>query len=96
MALIGRKTSGLLELDILFFSGNLLNSVDYPKTKASATFEKKTVILEPHQLMNERGCEHPSINRKFVGKKYVFTYVIGWLESVNKGTVLSLTTYLIF
>jgi len=65
--------------------GNLLNSADYPKTKASATFEKKTVILEPHPLMNERGCEHPSINRKFVGKKYVFAYVIGWLESVNKG-----------
>ena len=38
--------------------------------------------------MNERGCEHPTINRKFVGKKYEFTYVIGWLESVNKGTVL--------
>ena len=37
--------------------------------------------------MNERGCEHPTINRKFVGKKYEFTYVIGWLESVNKGTV---------
>ena len=45
--------------------------------------------------MNERGCEHPSINRKFVGKKYVFAYVIGWLESVNKGTVLNLTYYLI-
>ena len=46
--------------------------------------------------MNERGCEHPSINRKFVGKKYEFAYVIGWLESVNKGTVLNFTIYLKF
>ena len=67
------------------FSGNLL---DGAKTTATAVLEKKMVILEPHSVLKEhRGCEHPAINRKFTGKKYKFSYVIGWLESVNKGRV---------
>ena len=51
------------------------------------------VILEPHCVLKEKkGCEHPSINRKFTGRKYKFSYVIGWLESVNKGSFANKVT----
>ena len=51
------------------------------------------VILEPHCILKEtKGCEHPSINRKFTGRKYKFSYVIGWLESVNKGSFANKVT----
>lgn len=63
-----------------FFEGNLLGN-----QKATAVVEKKSIILEPVILTPERGCEHPTINRKFTGKKYNFAYVIGWMESVNRG-----------
>ena len=55
------------------------------KTEATAILEKKTIKLEPEKICQEQGCEHPSINRKFTGRKYSFAYVIGWLESVNRG-----------
>ena len=59
--------------------------MDFPKTgSATAVLDKKTVILEPNLVTEARGCEHPAINRKFTGRKYEFTYVIGWLESLNK------------
>ncbi len=49
------------------------------------SLQKKVVTLTPREVITETGCEHPSINRNLTGKKYKFCYVIGWLESVNRG-----------
>ena len=60
-------------------------STKFKSLKASAILNKKKIILSPHMVCPERGCEHPAINRKFQGRRYKFSYVIGWLESVNSG-----------
>ena len=67
--------------------GNILDvdTARFPKIgSATAVLNKKTVTLEPNKVTEAQGCEHPAINRKFTGRKYEFTYVIGWLESLNK------------
>ena len=51
---------------------------------AQAVLNKKKVILHPHLVCQDQGCEHPSINRNVQGRKYKYSYVIGYLESVNK------------
>ena len=61
--------------------GNLIKT----KNSATAMLEKKSIILAPHLVTDQRGCEHPSINRLFTGRKADFAYVIGWMESVNRG-----------
>ena len=60
-------------------------STKFKSLTASAILNKKKIILNPHMVCLERGCEHPSINRKFQGRTYKFSYVIGWMESVNGG-----------
>lgn len=52
---------------------------------ASANKEGDTTWLTPHEVMAETGCEHPSLNPQFRGRKYKFAYVIGWINSVNRG-----------
>ena len=56
-------------------------------TAASAVWDRKKgqLVLSPHQVSPEQGCEHPSINRLFTGRQANFVYVIGWMESVNRG-----------
>ena len=54
-------------------------------TSATAIREKKKIILEPESITQEEGCEHPCINRKFTSRKYKFAYLIGWMNSVNRG-----------
>ena len=53
--------------------------------KLSLDAGEKQPVIEPKLVTPDQGCEHPSINRKFTGKKYQYAYVIGWLESVNRG-----------
>ncbi len=54
---------------------------------AKAILENKTNINLKPNLVSQvaRGGEHPKVNGNFQGRKYEFCYVIGWLESVNKG-----------
>eukprot|EP00095_Tigriopus_kingsejongensis_P007905 snap_masked-scaffold132_size323655-processed-gene-2.5 protein:Tk07905 transcript:snap_masked-scaffold132_size323655-processed-gene-2.5-mRNA-1 annotation:"-carotene 9 -oxygenase" len=53
--------------------------------KASAVREGNIIWLEPNTILEESGCEHPSINPVHKGKPYKFSYVIGWMNSVNRG-----------
>ena len=87
----------LLDLKIFQTKCDPVTATNYapipPKITATAVLEKKMVIVEPHCVLKEKkGCEHPSINRKFTGRKYKFSYVIGWLESVNKGSFATKVT----
>ena len=31
------------------------------------------------------GCEHPKVHPGFIGRPYKYCYVVGWVESVNRG-----------
>lgn len=41
--------------------------------------------LEQHIISNETGMEHPKVSPKFAFREYTYSYVIGWLNSVNRG-----------
>jgi len=47
------------------------------------------VILElkPRVVCGEGlvGCEHPKVHPGFIGRPYKYCYVVGWVESVNRG-----------
>ena len=63
------------------FEGNLVSA----QNSATALLDKKNIVLTPHLVTDQQGCEHPSINRLLTGRKTDFAYVIGWMESVNRG-----------
>lgn len=61
---------------------NLISKV---KTAATAMKTKEIIHLKAAALTPETGCEHPVINPLYQGKEYQYTYVIGWLNSINRG-----------
>ena len=84
-----KDKSKVLRFVVPFLTNVELEVEDYHSktTAASAVLDSKKghLVLSPHLVSPEQGCEHPSINRLFTGRKADFVYVIAWMESVNRG-----------
>ncbi|CAB4064448.1 BCMO1 [Lepeophtheirus salmonis] len=50
---------------------------------ATAIRAHNTIVLHGSILTDRKGMEHPKLNPNFMFRKYNFTYVVGWMHSLD-------------